>query len=138
MIQCLEIENSSDPTFVSIFERTRRRPCGRDQGAYQGHWRGLALSNCRFVFVLKARFTNSCGFTILFAIAWALSGCGQGPSGSIDAKLLPRMNPTNYEFAATMAAVTNAVQKAYETWHYGTSKAYGGRVWQGEGRSEED
>ena len=36
-------------------------------------------------------------------------------------------------FQASVAAVTNAVQKAYETWYYGTSRAYGRREWQGEG-----
>ena len=48
-------------------------------------------------------------------------------------RLLPRPNPTNYLFEASIGDVKKAIQRAYDNWRYPTGRRYADKVWQGRG-----
>jgi hypothetical protein len=69
---------------------------------------------------------------VLVGAILAFSGCGQRQV-TFQERVLPRRNPTAWEFEAGITDVKIAIQKSYDDWHFGTSKAYTARVWQGDG-----
>ncbi len=73
--------------------------------------------------------------SLVGAVVLAAAGCERTGSTqiSLQERLLPRANPTSYEFEANISETKAAIQRAYDDWHYETSKNYGERTWRGEG-----
>ncbi|MGA3266720.1 MAG: hypothetical protein ABSE16_07855 [Verrucomicrobiota bacterium] len=69
----------------------------------------------------------------------ALVGCEQHGASNVEQltvqeKVLPHPNLTNYEFDASVSDVTNAIKKAFGTdWYLAEAKKHRERVWEGRG-----
>lgn len=74
------------------------------------------------------------GFPVGVLIFWTVFLAFAGPKSGqfvIQKKTAFNPNQTNYEFDATIEQVTNAIGRAYDSWHYATSKKYSAKVWRG-------
>jgi hypothetical protein len=72
---------------------------------------------------------------LMTAAALALTGC-EAPAASqvtLQEKLLPHPNPTNYVFDASVSEVKNAVKRGYEKWRDEQREKYADKVWKGAG-----
>jgi len=73
---------------------------------------------------------KSVGFLVVLTFAIAASG---GENVVFQEKVLPRANPTAFEFNASVSEVTNAVRRSHDEWSHEMSKKYGSKTWDGVG-----
>jgi len=84
------------------------------------------------------KFMSHQFLALFWGAALVFTGCEQQVSQSqveqvtLQERLLPHPNPTNYEFDASVSEVTNAIKKAYGIdWCLAQSKKNQKRIWEG-------
>jgi hypothetical protein len=78
---------------------------------------------------------NCCVLAVSVVMTAFVAGCGQSGKGQVtlEERVLLSRNPTNYEFNASIIDTKAAIQKAYDDWHYDTSRKYEDKLWAGDG-----
>ncbi len=82
--------------------------------------------------ILGVRSMRHGSLGLLIGATLTFAGCGQREV-TFQERVLAHPNPTAYEFEAGVSDVKRAIQESYDGWHFGTSKAYTAKVWQGDG-----
>jgi hypothetical protein len=87
---------------------------------------------------MKSKFMNHQLLALFIGMALTFTGCGQQPAGvTLQERLLPHPNPTNYEFEASISEVKAAIKKACgDKWRLAEAKKNRGRVWKGDGDAD--
>jgi hypothetical protein len=78
---------------------------------------------------------------LLIAAVLAFTGCEQRQSSDVNQvtlqeRLIPHANPTNYEFDVTVSDVKDAIKIAIKRWEDELRRNYQGRVWKGDGDAD--